>query len=89
MVILVDFDGTLTIENGDGTYRKNDFMVDKVWQWIKEGHTVKLYTARKGADLLQAKRELKKWGIPLPYAGPKLSADLYVDDRSIRPEDIK
>lgn len=89
MVILVDFDGTLTIENGDGTYRKNDSMVAKVRQWLDEGDTVKLYTARKGTALLQAQMDLRKWGIPLPYAGPKPPADLYVDDKSTRPEDIK
>lgn len=87
-VILVDFDGTLTIEQDGDICIKNERMVEQVEQWLEEGKIVKLYTARKGADLVEAQQYLLVWGIPLPYAGEKPAADLYVDDKAVRPEEL-
>lgn len=88
MVILVDFDGTLTVENGDGTWRPNENMILQVKLWLADGHKVKLYTSRRGKYLQEAKDKLREWGILIPCTHPKPRADLYVDDKSKRPEEI-
>lgn len=89
MVILVDFDGTLTFENGDGTFSPNQKTIAWVRNRIALGDDVRLWTARTGKDLIEALKTVKEWGIPMQYAGFKPKADIYVDDKSIRWEELQ
>ena len=96
--IAVDFDGTLT-GNGDSWPEigpENPYAVDVIKRLKRDGHTVILHTCRQGEYLSEAIEWMKARGIEPdavndnPHAreiygsqGPKMNADIYIDDRSL------
>jgi len=92
--IAVDFDNTLTAEEG-GTYftdeetLPNEEMCDWVRQRYYDGHTIIIWTARPWSEASTTVAKLTEWGVP--YHGircEKGSADMYVDDKAKRPEEV-
>ncbi len=92
--IAVDFDKTLTDPDG-GTYFTDEPTLpnEEMCEWVREqyqnGHTIIIHTARPWdvAGLTAAK--LTEWGVP--YHGLRMekgSADVYVDDKAVPPEDV-
>lgn len=103
MLIAVDFDGTLFTENlfpkvGLPIFKN----INKVLQLQELGHTLILWTCRTGQALKDAINASKKVGIYFSFINEnyperikdydiesrKINADIYIDDRAIRPEDI-
>ena len=93
-VIAIDFDGTLVTVNADGEYEPiagarealedlRDRGVKVVIHTCRTGLASRNHTLRLELDFIAAK--LNEFGIPFDeiYAGEKLVADFYVDDRSI------
>lgn len=88
--IAVDVDGTLT--KGEKAYWRemcepNHEMIAKVNELYKDGHTIIVWTARPWAHAEQLKGFLERYGIR--HHGimmGKGSADQYIDDRAVRPE---
>lgn len=81
MIIAVDFDGTLSL-NG----KPNVKLIQYLRQEQLNGHSVILYTSREGKRLLEAVNICKSWGLFLNgVRGGKLRADMYIDDKAVRP----
>lgn len=94
MIISVDYDGTLEI-NG----RLNIPLIEKLKSDQRNGHFIILNTCREGASLIKALRLCKSCGIifnsvneNLPmivkqfgYNPRKIFADVYIDDKAIKP----
>jgi hypothetical protein len=91
--IAVDFDNTLT--TGDVAYwagerpQPDEAVLQRVRQQYYSGHTIIVWTARPWSEASQIAAHLVEWD--LPYHGircQKGSADVYVDDKSVRPTEI-
>lgn len=95
-IIMVDFDGTLTL---GGRFWKEDEIIlpnEKVIQWVnkeyRKGNVIIIFTARPYEILRETVAWLIKHGVK--YHGlnfDKPGADIYVDDKSINfnTEEIK
>lgn len=92
-LIAVDFDGTLTNE---GRFWRDEPIIPnlKIIDWIndkyKQGHIIIIHTARPWNIAKETIAWLVKHGVR--YHGvnfEKMSADYYIDDKAINPEDIK
>lgn len=92
--IAVDFDNTLTREDG-GTYftdeptLPNEEMIEWVTQQYREGHTIIIWTARPWDVAQETAGLLTAWGVP--WHGLRMekgSADVYVDDKMYAPDDV-
>jgi len=92
-MICCDLDGTLTLETEGHDYANrtpNIFMIHKIRQWYRHGSHIILYSAR----LMKIDRKitilwLKKYHVPyheLILGKPK--ADIYIDDKARRPEEV-
>lgn len=84
-IIAVDFDNTLT--NDKGSCKVN------IVSWVKEqyrkGNVIIIFTAREWTDIPEITSFLSKYGIR--YHGircEKPSADVYLDDKNVKLEDI-
>lgn len=92
MVICCDLDGTLTLETEGHDYANRTptvAMILKVQQFYRDGHRIILYSARLKCDRKVTIEWLKKYHVPyhkLVLGKPK--ADLYIDDKSKRPEEV-
>ena len=93
MIICIDIDGTLTVETEDHNYEKRTPNLPMI-KWVRamsliEGHTIIIHTARWEVDRKITEVWLKHYNIPydrLILGKPK--ADLYIDDKAKRPEEI-
>jgi len=95
-IIAVDLDQTLTI--GEYNYWKDDIddikPNEKVVEWVKqqywEGNFIVIYTARKEMNRFITEMWLKKYVVWFHVlVMDKLRADIYLDDRNMKLEDIK
>lgn len=95
MRICVDVDGTLCTQR-EGDY-ENARPLWPTIEWVRarhaEGHEITIFTARgteTGTDWSEVtKEQLHRWGVPysrLEFGKP--AADLYVDDRAQRPDEL-
>lgn len=95
MRVAVDFDKTITTGDGPPYWEPDSYEVvdEDVAQWVREryyqGDTIIVWTARPWERANEIAAHLTKWEIP--YHGircEKGGADLYVDDKTKRPEEI-
>ena len=103
MIFAVDFDGTLHFGNFPGVGEPNYKLIEKIKHLKKDGHKFVLWTCRNGEFLEPVIEFCKKYNIE-PDAinddvdeiiekwkdnrSKKISADLYIDDCTITPEDF-
>ncbi len=103
--IAVDIDGTLTEQAAFPDIYKitNEQLMEEyekakprkeMVKWVNKmydrGFTIVLNTARSDLFQAQLKRWLKKYKIKYTYYRMgKVYADIYVDDKSIRPEEVE
>jgi len=103
--IAVDMDGTLTKQAlfpdiWETTPAKMNKLLEKVEpdkemikivnDYYKKGYIVFIYTARPDLHERATKRWLDKYGVKYHYiAMNKLYYDIFIDDKAIRPEEIK
>jgi hypothetical protein len=90
-----DLDGTLCTQDPSGEYENAEPiwpMIRQVRRLLARGHSILIFTARgsgTGRDCRElTSRQLAKWGlwdVPVQYGKPP--ADIYVDDRSMRPDE--
>lgn len=91
--IYIDFDGVIAKQ--EGGYKREIGepiipMINKVNQWIKDGHNITIFTARADYSDSFEKMDLeiflaKHFGKILPITNKKShNADLYIDDKAIR-----
>jgi capsule biosynthesis phosphatase len=92
MVICCDLDGTLTLETEGHDYANRTpriSMIHKIRQWCHDGHQIILCSARLKIDRKITILWLKKYHVPyheLILGKPK--ADIYIDDKARRPEEV-
>ena len=93
MVYCFDIDGTICQENLDHEYERakpNKKMVELINKLYDEGHMIKIATARGGMTGIDhtklIKEQLQIWGVRYHELHTKVPAHLYIDDRSIHPE---
>ena len=91
--VIVDIDGTLTVETegfGDDVYRERTprpVMIKYIRDIHESGMHVCLYTSRFACDEEVTKEWLEKHGVPydeLVFDKPQY--DLWIDDKSVKPE---
>lgn len=94
--ICVDFDKTLTTGEGppfwsdDEDETPDEEMIEWVNSKYHEGCAIIVWTARPWSQAQNVAGYLTKWGVE--FSGircDKGGADVYVDDKAIRPEEIK
>lgn len=105
MVIAVDFDGTLFTndfpDTGEPIWKTINWCKDRK----NDGDTLILWTCRRGKNLKNALKACSSVGLRFDYVnthnnmskrifgrapkGCKIYADIYIDDKAVRPEDIK
>ncbi len=95
MIYCFDVDGTICTMTENHEYYKAipiPEMVTKINKLYDEGHTIKIATARgQGSGIDQTeltKKQLKEWGIKYHELFKKISADFYVDDKSMTPAEF-
>jgi len=94
MKYVIDIDDTILFttikENGKYDLLSwNKKMVDKINKLYYCGHTVVLWTGRHWDKLMLTKKQLLKIGVryhTLVMAKP--TADIYIDDKAMRPEEF-
>lgn len=95
-IAAVDLDGTIL--NYDHTIDNDDFgepisgVIEKLNQLQAEGWKIVIWTVRQESDELKA--HLEKHAVPYdfinkhpwtpPHSSPKITADVYIDDRALR-----
>lgn len=92
--VLVDFDETLTAESVawwvDEREEPDEQMCEYVNDLYADGKTIIIHTARPWSESGKIAARLTEWGVR--YHGircEKGSADCYIDDKSVRPEEVK
>ena len=99
MIIAVDFDGTLCEECWPEIGAPNQKLIDELIYRRSIGDKVVLWTCRVGLNLTQAVRFCKQHGLEFDAVNEnvpeilekygsesrKISADLYIDDKSQKP----
>ena len=89
MTIAVDFDNTLAYSpDYPAVGQPVVEVVRKIKQHKKNGDQIILHTSRSGQDLKLALDWCKEQGIMLDLVAIKPRADIYIDDRAIRPEEF-
>ena len=94
ITIAVDFDGTLFHEDSEGSLHPVPGAVEAMEELSRRNYRVVIHSCRTGIASEQGRlaneiqfidRALRKFHIPFDeiYTGPKMVADLYVDDRAI------
>ncbi len=93
MIYAFDLDGTLCTETKNQQYKKAKpilQMIRLVNKLYDKGNIIKIFTARgqlSGDDFTKiTKKQLKKWGVKYHEFHWKTAAHVYVDDRSIHPQ---
>lgn len=91
-IIFVDFDKTITDNSPFPiTGKLREGCKECLLKLAENGNTLIVNTMRKGADLKEAKKLVKEWGLPIQsfnYKNNKIKADLYIDDKNIFIEEI-
>ena len=92
--VAFDFDNTLT--TGDCQYwtgerpEPDPNMLDAVRDRYHAGDTVLIWTARPWSEAGQIAAHLTEWEVPYhAIRCEKGSADVYVDDKAVRPDEAK
>lgn len=89
MIIAVDFDNTLTNKSIYPITGKLNSAAIMYLNGLKaSGHKLILFTARTGKYLDEAVNLCKANGLEFDGIEPKVKADIYIDDRAIRPEEL-
>ena len=102
MIIAVDFDGTLAETEYPKIIKPNLYVVNTMIVLRQKGHKVILNTCRHGKDLNEAVEFCKEYGLEFDYINEnvpeliekygdsrKIYADFYIDDHSMRPENLE
>ena len=91
--LAVDFDNTLTTENveywNDERPEPDEDVIERVNEHYHAGGTVIVWTARPWSEAGRIAAHLTEWGVR--WHGircDKGSADVYLDDKAIRPEEV-
>lgn len=98
--IAIDFDGTITNEVGDPydettwVHLKektiNRKVVDFMWDLVTKDWEIIIHTARDWKEYKELKQFLEDYEIPYDYiVCGKPTADVYLDDRNMKLEDLK
>jgi len=95
-IVCVDLDGVLnhTPDNPPPPesykiFRPNKKMIRLLEQLSKKGMVIGIHTARHSTDYEITIKFLKKFRIPCDFVQfGKPYADLYIDDRAVRPEEL-
>lgn len=88
-----DFDNTITeddVRYWDGEQPEPDEdVINEINNVYFDGHTVLIWTARPEERRAQTQRWLDEWGVRHhALVMDKLSADTYVDDKAVHPEEL-
>lgn len=90
-LIAVDLDNTLCegeFWGGDEPKPKQE-MIDKIEKLYKQGHHIIIYTARHRNYFQETEAWLIKYKVWYhALSMEKMGADLYIDDKSIKPEEL-
>lgn len=91
--VAVDWDNTLTEDNAEYWNGEEAPIDEAVAEWVRDqyhsGKSVFIWTARPWEQARQIAGRLTKHGIPFHgIRCEKGSADVYVDDKAVRPEDV-
>lgn len=89
MTIAVDFDNTLAYSpEYPKVGQPLKAVVNKIKKHRKDGDRIILHTSRSGRDLKLALEWCARNGLDFNEVVVKPRADIYVDDRAIRPEEF-
>ena len=89
MTIAVDFDQTITKRSVFPITGKVDTSaIEYLLRLQESGNKIVLYSARKGNCLDEAIKLCEAHGLIFDEVVPKFEADVYIDDRAIRPEEL-
>lgn len=103
-IIAVDFDNTLFISNGTEILTPIWKTINYCRAVREKGHILILWTCRNGIYLQEAIEACKKVGLEFDYVNEntkenlefyggidnrKIWADIYIDDRAMRPQELK
>lgn len=91
-VVCVDLDVTICEGEfwGDSDPKPIQEMIDKMWVWYKKGAHITIYTARQPRYYAVTLAWLTKHEVPFHGIAMfvKPGADIYIDDKSMHPDDI-
>jgi uncharacterized HAD superfamily protein len=94
MNVAVDFDGTLTTDDGDPYWvdeydeQPNETIVETVNELYNRGHTIIVYTARQEEYRSSVTMFLDKWDVKYHAVRmEKMGYDVLIDDRTVKPHD--
>ena len=101
-IYAVDFDKTLSFANWPEVGEPNEDLIKYLIRMRMEGNKVILYTSRNGEPLKDAVRFCRAYGLEFDAVNEnlpemieayhddsrKISADFYIDDRGIKPNEI-
>lgn len=93
-ILAVDFDGTLVEEDNDGVYHLIAGAKEAMEGFRRSGYQIVIHTCRVGIaeeenrlpqEIEIIKQTLAYFAIPYDeiYLGPKMVADVYIDDRAV------
>lgn len=89
MRIAIDFDDTITRKGiCPITGQVNPSAVAYIQQLKQAGHYLILYSGRRDNYLREAIEICRAHGIEFDEIAEKVIADIYIDDRAIRPEEL-
>ena len=97
MIYIFDIDGTICTLVKNAEYQKAKPLkerIEKVNELFKNGHTIKLFTARgssTGIDWTnKTKEQLKDWSVKYHQLimNKKPHGDIFIDDKAINAEDF-
>jgi len=78
MRILIDYDGTVSVHG-----KIADWKVDLMKKAVAEGHSVSIYTSRKGEAVENLKNKLyKKFALKIRAIGGRENFDLFIDEKA-------
>ena len=101
-IIAVDFDDTLFKTAYPKILEPNMSVIEYCKKRQREGDIIILWTCRRDMELLDATRACEKYGLTFDYVNcnaethlakysddcRKIFADIYIDDKCIRPDEI-
>ena len=86
-IIAVDFDGTLCTDCFPKIGQPNTALIELLKGLRRQGRQIILWTCRCGNQLEEAVEWCRKW--ELESDGRKIYADVYIDDKSCFPWEVK
>lgn len=96
LTLCIDLDGTICSKTENHKYHlaiPNEEMISKVNRLYENGNYIKIFTARGMVSGMEFKKltteQLKVWGVKYnELIMNKPSADFYIDDKSMTPEEF-